>query len=510
MRQTARKLFRAVLWMALLIASPSASATAQVAPLTERTTCDQPEWNAKFGIYQKLYRPSLHIERDALYDHINDFSKKAKLVENGLQIYSALNTIAGNVQMETATDVTAGALSTAGEAVGVFGESTASIAADQLLEWGKLAVKRDPKTFVNYFATNTLEAAAGLYATVGMNALIDEYRLVSSADRVLFAYYRHCGDRADVRDALGFPQHFEDSEGSIDFLSWATLQNAPKGSYSSSERARLTEMISQVVTGVNTAHDQLSGSAVATGTPDLEPYTPDPHSNTASPGAQITVEFGAENEGEGAAEASQARLRLTTSPDQVTTNDPVLTTVDMSALQSGASSRFEKTVTLPSDLEAGTYYIWLILDVNSEAGQRPANEENDKAYEDLRIEHLTPDLEPSSMGTTPSSARPGDEVKVELDVDNWGEGAAQASQARLRLTTSDDRVTVQDRELATIDVPALAPEEEVHIEKIVQLPPDLSGGRYYIWVTLDVTSRAGQLFADEENDKTYEGISVEE
>jgi len=486
-------------------------ANAQVAPLEESTTCDQPEWNAKYGIYLELYRPSLHVERDALYDHINGFSKRAQLVENGLQVYGALNTISGNLEMENALDVAAGAVSTTGEAVGAFGNSTtASIAAQQLLEWGELAIKRDPKSFANYFATNTLETAAGLYGSVGMNALIDEYRLVSSADIVLFEYYRHCGNQQEIQEALGLSQRFENAEGSVDFLSWAAMQNAPKGSYSQSEKSHLAEMMSRMVTGVNTAYDQLSGGAVASGTPDLEPYRPDLYPGTVGPGGSLMVEFGAENEGDGAAKASTARLRLTETSEQVTTDDPVLATVDMSSLPSGASSSFEKNVTLPSDLSAGTYYVWLILDVDSEAGQKPADEENDKVYEELTVEHLTPDLQPRRVQVTPSSPRRGEEMKVEFQVANWGEGSSKPSKARLRVSPRRDRVTTQDTELATIDVPALAPDEEIRVAKTVQLPSSLDiDRRYYVWVILDVTSRAGQTFADEENDKRYEGIQVE-
>lgn len=416
-------------------------ANAQVAPLEASTTCDQPEWNAKYGIYLELYRPSLRIERDALHGHINGFSKRARLVENGLQVYGALNTISGNLEMENAVDVAAGAVSTTGEAVGAFGNSTASIAAEQLLEWGELAIKRDPKTFVEYFATNTLETAAGLYGSVGMNALIDKYRLVSSADIVLFEYYRHCGNQEEIQDALGLSQRLENAEGSVDFLSWAAMQNAPKGSYSQSEKSYLAKLMSRMVSGVNTVYDQLSGGPVASGTPDLEPYRPDLYPGTVGPGGSLMVEFGAENEGGGAAKASTARLRLTENSEEVTTDDPVLATVDMSSLPRGATSSFEKNVTLPMNLSAGTYYVWLILDVNSEAGQKPADEENDKVYEELTIEHLTPDLEPGRVHVTPSSPRRGEEMKVEFEVANWGQGAAKPSKARLRVSPRRDHVT---------------------------------------------------------------------
>lgn len=506
-----RALLLAVLLTGVLVVLAPSPATAQVAPLSARTECDDPTWNAKFGIYRGLYRPSLQLDRDLRYDHIHDISKRAKLAENTLYLYDALDTIVGNLTMESATDVVAGAAQTTGTAVGAVGDDVAGIVADQLLEWAALAAKPTPDALISYVVTNTLETAVGLYGTVGMNALIDEYRMISGADVALFEYYHHCGDQQGVQQALDLSRRFENAEGSMDFLSWVVTQHRFKEGLSTDQQQALARLLSRVVEGVNQTYQRLSSSEVAAGTPDLEPYVLDPTPNTARPGSRITVEFGVENEGDAAARSSRARLQLNESSDGVAAGDTVLATAEVSELAIGATNEFEKTVTLPSDLDAGTYYLWLTLDVNSEAGQRPADEANDQESTDLEIEHLTPDLVPSVVDLTPSSAHPGAEVMVEVDIENWGEGAAHPSTAEIRLSVDNERVTIEDRTLGTIEIPALAPDEELHTEKLVRLPTELRPDvYYYVWIILDVDSRAGQPFAAEQNDTRYEGISVDE
>jgi hypothetical protein len=484
------------------------TAVAQVAPFNERTRCNQPIWNAKYGIYLKMYRPSLKMQSDLLYDSMNGYSERAKLAENLLQIFDSIDAISGAVGIEKAADVTTGAMDVASFLNQSNDNDITRIATDQIIEWISLAVKPTKTNFLKFVVKNTAETATGLYGTIGIYTLIDEYRLISSANTVLFDYYRNCGDQEEIQDDLNLTRDFKNAEGSTDFLSWAVIENMGKGTYSSSERLMMQKELNQVLEGVNETYQLLSSSEVAAGTPDLEPYGLDTHPYDVSPGSRMQIEFGVNNEGKGTANPSVARLRMTTTPDEVTVNDPLLATVNVQAMDGDERSEFEETVTLPSDLSAGRYYIWLILDVNSEAGQRPADEANDKDYEELDIEYFTPDLESSRLNTTPSSARPGQEVKVAFEVENYADGAAKPSKARLRLSTSRKRITTQDPELATIEIPALAAGEELQVEKLVRLPSNISGGRYYIWVIVDVTSEAGQTFENEKNDKRYVSIRI--
>ena len=71
-------------------------------------------------------------------------------------------------------------------------------------------------------------------------------------------------------------------------------------------------------------------------------------------------------------------IRINQSPSNVTTSDAKLASVSVPSISSGATSTFTQTVTIPRNLSAGTYYIWVIADVYSKAYQK--DETNDKSY----------------------------------------------------------------------------------------------------------------------------------
>lgn len=483
-------------------------ATAQVAPLSQSTSCDEPTWNARYGIFLELYEPAIALNADLIYDEINAVNKKTKLWENALQIYGAYNTIAGTLDIETAKDATASALDMAGGAVGLLGADAAHIVAEQMLEWGTLGLKRDPKSFADYIVGNTLEMAVGLYGTVGMNTLLREYRMLAATSAALHSHYRRCGDRQAVERDLNLTRRFEDVEESLAFLPWAAMQYDPKGSYSAEAQRKLSDMIGRVLTGVNDTRESLSRGAVASATPDLEPYRLRVQPGTTRPGGEIRVSFRVHNDGGAGARASQARLRLSTSREEITTSDPELLSVEVPALGSEETANFEESAALPPDLSAGTYYAWLILDVNSEAGQTPADEENDKSYEGLAVERFSPDLRTRDVDLSTGVASPGDEIGVAFEVRNEGRAAAQPSKVRIRLGQRSDRVTTQDLELVTTNLPALDVDASTTIEERVRLPDDLPAGEYYAWVILDVESGAGQTPAGEESDKARTRLAI--
>ena len=95
------------------------------------------------------------------------------------------------------------------------------------------------------------------------------------------------------------------------------------------------------------------------------------------PGSSTTVSFTVQNIGSGDAPATQTNVRLSTSPTEVTTTDPLLATLSTPAVE--AQSQVSQTVeiTIPAILVPGPYYVWVILDADGTSGQ--SNEENDLA-----------------------------------------------------------------------------------------------------------------------------------
>jgi hypothetical protein len=104
---------------------------------------------------------------------------------------------------------------------------------------------------------------------------------------------------------------------------------------------------------------------------------------SGSAGTKVTVSFSISNVGKGPSGASTTNIRINQSSSDVTPSNTKLASISVPSISSGATSTFTNAVTIPRSLSAGTYYIWVIADVNSKAYQKDEN--NDKAYTSFTI-----------------------------------------------------------------------------------------------------------------------------
>ncbi len=236
----------------------------------------------------------------------------------------------------------------------------------------------------------------------------------------------------------------------------------------------------------------------------VQNLTVSPSSGTA--GSSATVSFTVYNQGNGTANASTARIRINTSSSSVLTSDTLLATVSVPGISSGGSYSVSQSVTIPSDQSYGTNYIWVILDVDSTANQ--SNETNDKASTTFTVTTPTykSDLVAQNLAVSPSSGTAGSSATVSFTVYNQGNGAANASTARIRINTSSSSVLTSDTLLTTVSVPGISSGGSYSVSQSVTIPSDQSYGTNYIWVILDVDSTAGQ--SDETNDKASTTFTV--
>ena len=278
--------------------------------------------------------------------------------------------------------------------------------------------------------------------------------------------------------------------------------------------------ISAASSGSGSGNSDQGGSSGG-GTPDLDPRVSAPSSATA--GDRIRVSARIENEGRGRSRPSRARIRISQDSRRPSSSDPILAEIRVPALDPGETHRVEERVELPSGLRDGTYYVWLTADVDSDAGQTSSDERNDYDSDRIRIEARssgsdrggssgsgsgsgTPDLRPSV--SAPSSADAGDRIEVRVTIRNPGRGRSRPSSARVRISESSRRPSTSDPLLATVSVPAIDPGERHRVEERVRLPSGLRPGTYYIWLTADVNSDAGQTRSDESNDYDSDRIRI--
>ncbi len=104
---------------------------------------------------------------------------------------------------------------------------------------------------------------------------------------------------------------------------------------------------------------------------------------SGSAGTKTTVSFSISNVGKGPSGTSTTNIRINKSSSSVITSDTKLASVSVPSMSSGAMSTFTQTVTIPRNVSAGTYYIWVIADVNRTAYQK--DETNDKVYTSFTV-----------------------------------------------------------------------------------------------------------------------------
>jgi uncharacterized protein (TIGR03437 family) len=215
------------------------------------------------------------------------------------------------------------------------------------------------------------------------------------------------------------------------------------------------------------------------------------------PGSSVAFSFSIRNQGAGQAAASITRIWLNTSSGAVTANDYLLTSINVPALAAGAVHPVAQILTIPANRNPGTHYLWVVVDADSTANQ--SNENNDKARVAFTVTAPPSDLVAQNLTLNPASGKAGLRVKVSFTIRNQGVGMANASTTHIRLAALNTQVTTKDTLLATFTTPSLVPGATSNVTRDITIPNGKAPGTYYVWVILDVYSRANQ--SDEANDK---------
>jgi Tol biopolymer transport system component len=120
--------------------------------------------------------------------------------------------------------------------------------------------------------------------------------------------------------------------------------------------------------------------------PDLVPKDLTLSASEVEAGGKVTVRFKVVNQGQAKANPSKTNVRLSPSPDRPTKDDPLLVSFDTPALDPNQSVTHEAEVTIPAETKAGDYYVWVIVDVDSTAGQ--SDESNDRIKAPLKVKEV--------------------------------------------------------------------------------------------------------------------------
>jgi subtilase family serine protease len=208
--------------------------------------------------------------------------------------------------------------------------------------------------------------------------------------------------------------------------------------------------------------------------------------STVAAGAVVSVGDTTKNQGAGVAAPSTTRFYLSSNA----TLDAADVLLDGSrpvpSLGGGASSAGATSVTIPSGLASGTYYVIAKADADGAVGE--TSETNNTA---ARAVSLGADLLVSSM-QVPTTAAAGAVVSVSDTTKNQGAGVAAPTTTRFYLSTN---ITLDAADIlldGSRIVPALAGGASSAGSTSVTIPSGLTPGTYYLIAKADADGVVGE------------------
>ena len=261
----------------------------------------------------------------------------------------------------------------------------------------------------------------------------------------------------------------------------------------------------------NNTYNVVQVTVTAPQQPDLSEYVA-VSTTTIAAGGSVTIDAYNMNLGNGVSGLSTDRIYIS-SDATMTTSDTVLATLTTSGTlatvsQSGYYDHQTVSVTLPSNLAAGIYYIGGIADHNNQISE---SNEGNNTYNVVQVTVTAPqqpDLsEYVAVSTTTIAA--GGSVTIDAYNMNLGNGVSGLSTDRIYIS-SDATMTTSDTVLATLTTSGtLATVSQSgyydHQTVSVTLPSNLAAGIYYIG---GITDYSNQISESNEGNNTYNVVQV--
>lgn len=257
--------------------------------------------------------------------------------------------------------------------------------------------------------------------------------------------------------------------------SFTATASAPSGNFT----------IRATSTDSNGNTSEFSDAVTVTQQPDLivQNLSISPTSTTA--GSTISVSFTIRNQGSAAASTSASTVVLS-NDNKIELTDTQLATVPTPALNSNTTSpTLSATVTVPSTLQPGKFFIGVVADAFSSITE--SNENNNTQSLELTIGALQADLAVGAYSLSTSTVALRGSLQLNLTVSNLGGASAGASLTQIVLST-DSSIGTGDLPLASIPTGAIPAESSLPLSTQITLPESVQPGNYFVGVILDANS----------------------
>jgi hypothetical protein len=215
---------------------------------------------------------------------------------------------------------------------------------------------------------------------------------------------------------------------------------------------------------------------------------------TAAPGGRITLSETTTNYGGAATAISRTRYFLSVDAAR-SVGDVVLGYRAIAALDPGASSSRDSSVTLPLATPLGRYYVLACADATKRVAER--DEHNNCGASETIVMVTKPDLITTAVSNPPAAIAPGMSFTATDTVSNQGGYASGAATSRYYLSPDAIKSATDTVLTGSRSVPSLAPSGSSTATRAVTVPAATPIGTYLLLACADDLVKVAEL--DESN-----------
>ena len=203
----------------------------------------------------------------------------------------------------------------------------------------------------------------------------------------------------------------------------------------------------------------------------------------------------------------------------ITTNDIELDTWYKSSISSGSTSTQYKTITIPTSITGGYYYVGAIVDINSQVSESDENNNDDYDTGRVHVYELA-DLVPrttSSSCSTPSTGTVGDyldssiSIQYENDVSS-SHGQSTGSFDWAMYLSTDSSITTSDTQVGNDQYSSSLSSGSYRTDSLStsnRIPSSMNAGTYYWGYILDVNTDVDES-SETNNARTCGQVTIQD
>ncbi len=239
---------------------------------------------------------------------------------------------------------------------------------------------------------------------------------------------------------------------------------------------------------------------------------------SADAGDSKSISTRIKNDGDASSGSFRWGLYLSTDTT-ITTSDIQLDTWSQSSISSGSSRSSTKSVTIPSSITGGYYYVGMIVDINSQVSE--SDEGNNYDYDSGRARiYELPDLIPrttSSSCSTPSTGTIGDYLDSSISIQYENDASSSYGQSSgafdwAMYLSTDSTITTSDTQVGSDQYSSSLSSGNYRTDTLSssnRIPSNLNAGTYYWGYILDVNSDVDES-SESNNVRTCNQITLQE